>query len=62
MKKVILGAAVLATVLVAVRRFGPRLAEKGMQKCQAMFERAGGHPQMTSVASGAEGARERCAS
>lgn len=62
MKKLMLGAAVLVIALVAVRRFGPRLAEKGMQKCQQMFERAGGDVRMTAVGSGPEEARDRCAS
>jgi len=39
MKKVIIGAAVFALALVALRRFGPALGKRAMSKCQEMFER-----------------------
>lgn len=39
MKKVIIGAGVFVTTLVAVRRFGPALHEWCMTKCQNMLDR-----------------------
>lgn len=39
MKKVIIGAAIVAVVVVAGRRFGPALGERAMRKCAQMFER-----------------------
>ncbi len=39
MKKVIIGAAVLVATLAALRRFGPRLGERAMRKCEEMFDR-----------------------
>ena len=37
MRKVIIGAAVLAVALVTARRFGPALAQRGMNKCHQMM-------------------------
>ena len=39
MKKVLIGAAVFAAALAALRRFGPALEELTMRKCEAMFAR-----------------------
>ncbi len=39
MKKVIIGVAVFALALAALRRFGPALGKRAMSKCQEMFER-----------------------
>jgi hypothetical protein len=39
MKKVLIGAAVLAAALAVLRRFGPALEERAMRKCEAMFDR-----------------------
>jgi hypothetical protein len=38
MRKVIVGAALLAGIALAVRRFGPRLTKSAMAHCEAMFE------------------------
>ena len=39
MKKVIIGAAVFAAALAGARRFGPTLAERGMNKCHQMMSK-----------------------
>jgi hypothetical protein len=39
MKKVLIGAAVFAAALAALRRFGPALEERAMRKCEQMFDR-----------------------
>jgi hypothetical protein len=39
MKKVLIGAAVLAAALAALRHFGPALGERAMRKCEQMFDR-----------------------
>ena len=63
MKKVLLGTAVIVTVLAAAQRFGPRLAERGMAKCQQMMQqRGGGAAQMSARAPGQGEASLPCAS
>ncbi len=39
MKKVIIGAAVSAAALAALRRFGPAIHERGMKKCHEIMNR-----------------------
>lgn len=39
MKKMIIGTLVLVATLVALRRFGPKLGEGAMKKCEEMFDR-----------------------
>ncbi len=39
MKKMIIGGAVGAAALVALRRFGPAIHERAMKKCQQMMTR-----------------------
>ena len=39
MKKMIIGAAVSAAALAALRRFGPAIHERGMKKCHEMMNR-----------------------
>lgn len=39
MKKVIVGAAIFALALAALRRFGPGLGKRAMTKCEEMFDR-----------------------
>lgn len=39
MKKVIIGAVVVALVAAAVRRFAPSLERAAMRKCEGMFDR-----------------------
>jgi hypothetical protein len=41
MRKVIIGAAVVAVALVTARRFGPALAQRGMSKCHQMMGKCG---------------------
>jgi hypothetical protein len=37
MKRLIVGGAVVALILVALRRFGPAMGERAMAKCQEMM-------------------------
>lgn len=39
MKKLMVVAAVLVTGFFVLRRFGPRLKERAMRKCEEMFDR-----------------------
>lgn len=39
MKKTIIGAAVFAAALAALRRFGPAIHERGMEKCRQMMSK-----------------------
>ena len=58
MKKIIIGAAVFASALVALRRFGPAIQEGAMKKChqmmskcQEMFGQQASHPADTACMS-----------
>lgn len=68
MKKMIIGAAVFVAALAAARRFGPALAQRGMNKChqmmgkcQEMFSQQTGASAHNPCASAATAGREQTA-
>ncbi len=68
MKKMIIGAAVFASALVALRRFGPAIREGAMKKChqmmskcQEMFGQQAGSPPDAACTSAAMPGPEKAA-
>lgn len=61
MKKTTVGVMLLVTVVLAARRFGPRLAERGMEKCHEMIQRAAATDRGDARIDRAEEGTLRCA-
>lgn len=61
MKKALIGAVVLVAGVFAVRRFGPKLAERGMRKCHEMLAQAAREDHKSALTPTPEAGERLCA-